>query len=107
MKSRGEPISDDVFKKKEPKEVVFFRKGKYLLLKKKNSVNSSSLSVAPNMYHQLYIDFKEIEHYTVYSAGIVGDWKNNFSVEVQAEMDQWIKKNLTGTDLSLSWALAE
>lgn len=65
MKSRGEPLSDDVFKKENPKSVVFFRKG------------------------------------------IVGDWKNNFSPELQKEMDQWIKKNLADTDLSLSWALAQ
>ncbi|XP_063878075.1 sulfotransferase 1E1-like isoform X1 [Scylla paramamosain] len=64
MKSRGEPLPDDAFKKEQEK-AVFFRKG------------------------------------------IVGDWKNNFSPELQEEMDQWIKKNLTDTDLNLSWALAE
>ncbi|KAK8405093.1 hypothetical protein O3P69_001583 [Scylla paramamosain] len=52
--------------------------------------------------------FKKEQDKTVFfRKGIVGDWKNNFSPELQEEMDQWIKKNLTDTDLNLSWALAE
>ncbi|XP_050693912.1 sulfotransferase 1A1-like [Eriocheir sinensis] len=65
MKSRGEPITDPVFDKKDDNEVRFFRKG------------------------------------------TTGDWKNHFSPEMQKEFDQWIKENLAGSDLSLSWALAE
>ncbi|XP_050718718.1 sulfotransferase 1A1-like [Eriocheir sinensis] len=65
MKSRGEPVKDKIFEKKDESEVRFFRKG------------------------------------------TTGDWKNYFSPEMQKEFDQWTKENLAGSDLSLSWALAE
>ena len=31
--------------------------------------------------------------------GIIGDWKNHFSPELSEKVDQWITKNLFGTDL--------
>lgn len=65
MKSRGDPLKDDIFEKENENEVKFFRKGK------------------------------------------MGDWKNHFTPEQTKEMDEWIKKNVADTDLSLNWALAE
>ena len=31
--------------------------------------------------------------------GKTGDWKNHFSPELNARIDQWIETNLAGTDL--------
>ena len=31
--------------------------------------------------------------------GETGDWKNHFSAELNDRIDQWIEKNLAGTDL--------
>ena len=31
--------------------------------------------------------------------GEVGDWKNHFSPELNQKIDEWISKNLTGSDL--------
>lgn len=31
--------------------------------------------------------------------GETGDWKNHFSPEVNRKIDEWIEKNLAGTDL--------
>lgn len=39
-----------------------------------------------------------------YRKGMVGNWKNHFSPELQGETDEWIRKNLAGSDLSLTWA---
>jgi hypothetical protein len=35
--------------------------------------------------------------------GEVGDWKNYFSGEKLVEWDEWIKNNLEGTDLKMSF----
>lgn len=44
---------------------------------------------------------------TFFRKGKIGDWRNHFSPEMQKKMDQWSEKNLEGSDLSLSWALAQ
>ena len=31
--------------------------------------------------------------------GQTGDWKNHFSPELNQKIDEWISKNLTGSDL--------
>lgn len=31
--------------------------------------------------------------------GVIGDWKDHFTPELAAEADEWIRKNLEGTDL--------
>ena len=33
--------------------------------------------------------------------GKVGDWKNYFDNEANQSFDQWISKNLSGTDIKL------
>lgn len=42
------------------------------------------------------------------NAGQTGDWKNHFSPELNSRIDEWIEKNLAGTDLKfvtqLDWA---
>ena len=35
--------------------------------------------------------------------GKVGDWKNHLSEERQAMFDTWIKKNLEGTDIQMTF----
>lgn len=39
--------------------------------------------------------------------GITGDWKNHFSPEQNSRLDQWIAKNIAGTDLSFVTELPE
>ena len=33
--------------------------------------------------------------------GIVGDWKNHFTPEMNAEWDPWIEENLKGSGLKM------
>merc|ERR1740128_321186 len=37
--------------------------------------------------------------------GKTGDWKNHFSAELDARLDQWIRKNLEGSDLKFKMEL--
>ncbi|KAK4023113.1 hypothetical protein OUZ56_008544 [Daphnia magna] len=37
--------------------------------------------------------------------GQIGDWKNHFSAELNNRIDQWIEKNLAGTDLKFTTEL--
>jgi len=37
--------------------------------------------------------------------GKTGDWKNHFSPELNSRLDEWIKKNLEGTDLKFTMEL--
>ena len=39
--------------------------------------------------------------------GKTGDWKNHFSPELNARIDEWIKKNLAGSDLTFITELEE
>lgn len=39
------------------------------------------------------------EGYSFVRKGQTGDWKNHFSPEVNRKIDEWIEKNLAGTDL--------
>jgi len=39
--------------------------------------------------------------------GKTGDWKNHFSPELSRRIDEWIEKNLAGTDLQFVTELDE
>ena len=43
--------------------------------------------------------------YQTKSAGKTGDWKNHFSSELNSRLDEWIEKNLEGTDLKFTMEL--
>ncbi len=42
-----------------------------------------------------------------YFVGKTGDWKNHFSSELSQKVDEWIKKNLEGSDLEFVDDLSE
>ncbi|XP_063864878.1 sulfotransferase 1A1-like isoform X1 [Scylla paramamosain] len=42
-----------------------------------------------------------------YRKGTTGDWKHQFSPELQEEVDSWIEENVAGTDICLKWALGQ
>ena len=50
----------------------------------------------------LRIKSDNIRNYTI---GKTGDWKNHFSPELNSRLDEWIKKNLEGTDLKFTMEL--
>jgi hypothetical protein len=37
--------------------------------------------------------------------GKTGDWKNHFGPELNQRIDEWIEKNLSGTDLKFTTEL--
>ncbi len=37
--------------------------------------------------------------YNLLGTGKTGDWKNHFSPELNTRLDEWIEKNLAGSDL--------
>lgn len=39
--------------------------------------------------------------------GKTGDWKNHFSPELNRQIDEWIEKNLEGTDLKFDLELEQ
>jgi hypothetical protein len=39
------------------------------------------------------------------AAGKTGDWKNHFGPEVNKQIDEWMEKNLSGTDLKFTTEL--
>ena len=41
----------------------------------------------------------------IYISGMVGDWKNHFTVAENERMDKWLAKNLVKTDLKFRYTL--
>ncbi|XP_045132110.1 sulfotransferase family cytosolic 1B member 1-like isoform X2 [Portunus trituberculatus] len=65
---------------------------------------SSMSKAGVNQIKKVYGERKS-KKTSFFRKGITGDWKNHFSPELQEEVDRWIEKNVSGTDISLRWAL--
>ncbi len=56
-----------------------------------------------NLFVKVSISFEKIHVFCtkliVYFIGMVGDWKNHFSPEMNQKLDLWIETNLEGTGL--------
>jgi len=51
-----------------------------------------------------YLQLNKLKRFN-YLIGKTGDWKNHFSPEMNSRLDEWIKKNLEGTDLKFTMEL--
>ena len=61
--------------------------------------NQGHTFIRKGRIHFLFISLATILYKMIGFAGETGGWKSHFTPEVNRKIDEWIEKNLEGTDL--------